>query len=134
MTLIEIVGLYFSIFAIMNIVLMMRVGKARMAKKVSLGDGNDPELRGHIRAHGNFIETIFFSIAALIILAMLSAPIWALHLVGAATVIGRVSHAMGMSGKHNVGKGRPMGMIIFMLTMVFTIIYVAYSILTTGQI
>lgn len=126
----EIVALYFAVFALMNIVFLLRIVKIRRQKQVSLGDGGENELRTRIRTHGNFVETIIFSLAALIILALLNAPSWLLHLIGLLTIFGRLSHAYGMIGKHNVGMGRPVGMVVFILTLLITIIYILYALIT----
>lgn len=131
MTLFEIFALYLSLFILMNLVLMMRIGKVRMHRKISLGDGGDKDLNVRVRTHGNFVETIMFSIFGLLALAMLGAPAWAMHLVGIATLIGRGLHIKGMAGKHAASRERPMGMVIFILTMLFTVGYILYAIITT---
>ena len=38
--------------------LAMNVGRLRHRKKISLGDGGDPEMLAAIRAHANFIEFV----------------------------------------------------------------------------
>lgn len=128
MTLFEIVALYVAIFLIMNIVLMYRVGQVRIAKKINLGDAGDELMISRVRAHGNFSETVPLLLLGLIALAMLSAPVWALHLVGAGLVIGRLLHAMGMSG--TFGQGRFIGTLSFLLLSLFTAGMIAYKIIT----
>lgn len=127
MTNFEIVGLYIAIFLIMNIILMYRVGQVRIAKKIDLGDAGDDLMQRRVRAHGNFSETVPLLLLGLIALAMLSAPIWALHLVGAGLVIGRILHAMGMA--QAFGQGRLVGTLSFLLLSVFTAGMIAYKII-----
>lgn len=128
MTLFEITAFYIALFILMNLYLMLRVGLYRNAKKISLGDNDDKDLRARIRAHGNYTETIIFSALALITLSQLSAPSWLLHLIGTGTLIGRIAHFIGMQGKYNAGPGRPLGMFIFLATMLISAGYIFYSI------
>ena len=127
MTSFETVGLYIAIFLIMNIILMYRVGQVRLAKKINLGDGGDELALARIRAHGNFSETVPLLLLGLIAMAMLNAPFWSLHLVGAGLVIGRVLHAMGMAKAYN--HGRLVGTLTFMLLSLFTVVMIAIKII-----
>lgn len=106
---------------------MYRVGQVRIAKKIDLGDAGDDLMQRRVRAHGNFSETVPLLLLGLIALAMLSAPIWALHLVGAGLVIGRVLHAMGMA--QTFGQGRLVGTLSFLLLSIFTAGMIAYKII-----
>lgn len=129
MTLFEIVASYIAFFLVMNIVLMYLVGKVRIAKKINLGDSGDEDMIASVRAHGNFSETVPLMLLGLIALAMLSAPVWALHLVGGGLVIGRLLHALGMYGK--TGQGRLLGTLTFMLLSLFTAGFIAFKIFTS---
>lgn len=129
MTLFEIVASYIAFFLLMNIVLMYLIGQTRLAKKIDLGDGGDAQMLARVRAHGNFSETVPILMLGLIALAMLSAPVWALHLVGGGMVAGRLLHALGMYGKF--GKGRLIGTLSFLLLSLFTAGYIAFKIFTS---
>ncbi len=129
MTLFEIVASYIAFFLVMNVVLMYLIGQVRIAKKIDLGDGGDPQMLSRVRAHGNFSETVPLLLLGLIALAMLSAPVWALHLVGGGLVIGRILHALGMYGKF--GQGRLVGTLTFLLLSFFTAGYIAFKIITS---
>jgi len=83
---------------LLNIWLARRVGVARHAANVSVGDGGDERLIRRMRAQSNFVEyTPFFLILlALIELATGSAAwLWG---VGAVYILARVAHAFGMDG------------------------------------
>ena len=131
MTHFEIVALYIALNLLLNPVLMYRIGKIRMRKQISLGDGNNPELLGRIRAHGNFTETAPLALIGLIGLAMLKAPSLALHIFGAAFFIGRLLHAHGMTQKNNAGKGRLIGTLMTLLSFFGTAITLLILIFTT---
>jgi uncharacterized membrane protein YecN with MAPEG domain len=49
-----------------------------------------------IRAHGNFTEYAPVVLFLVLVLALLSAPVWLIHGLGAAFTGGRVLHAIGM--------------------------------------
>lgn len=124
MTLFEIVALYVAINLILAPVLMVRVGKVRLGKKINLGDGGDPELNARIRAHGNFTENAPLLLMGLFSLAMLSALPIVLHIFGASFTIGRILHALGMSG--TLKQGRLIGTLTALLSyfgMAATLLY-----------
>jgi uncharacterized protein len=102
--------------ALLNLWLMMRCGKARMAGKVSVGDGGDEFLIRRMRAHANFIESapiVLILIAALELTGGTQTWLWA---VGITFILGRIAHAFGMDGG-SIEKARMIGTIITMLTL-----------------
>lgn len=94
--------------ALLNIWLALRVGRVRMAEKVSLGDGGNPRMLARMRAHSNYAEyTPFFLILlALVELARGTSPwLWA---VGVIYMLARILHAFGMDAARP-GKLRGIG-------------------------
>jgi len=83
--------------------LTYNVGRVRGLKKISLGDGGDPELLSAIRAHANFMEYVPLCLLLIYIL---------LDLYGFRTVAGlsigllgaRVLHAAGLLGYVKFGR------------------------------
>jgi len=124
MTLFEIVALYAAINLILAPVLMFRVGQVRIGKKINLGDGGDTELISRVRAHGNFTENAPLLLIGLLVLASLSALPIVLHIFGATFTIGRVLHALGMSGAFKQGRlVGTLSAIVSYFGMAVTIIY-----------
>ncbi|NNC37984.1 MAG: hypothetical protein HKO02_11040 [Hyphomonadaceae bacterium] len=130
MTLFEIVGLYVALNLLLHIFLMLQVGNQRMKSKVSLGDGGDATLLGKIRAQGNFVENAPKVLIALIVMASLSASPLALHIVGAGFTIGRLFHAHGITRPGHAGKGRTIGAILTVVTIVYAAVYILLRIFT----
>lgn len=101
--------------AAINIWLSIRIGMIRGAKKISIGDGGDPDLICRMRAQANFIENtpIVLIMAAAIELARSGNPC----LMGAAAIytLGRVAHGIGMDGGP-LGFLRGVGTLTTMLT------------------
>lgn len=122
MTLFEIVALYVALNLLLAPFLMFRVGQVRMGKSIHIGDGGDELMHSRIRAHGNFTENAPLALLGLIALAMLSAPPIALHVFGATFFLGRVAHAMGMSGKWK--QGRLVGTFLTMLVFITQALYI----------
>ena len=114
MTLFQIIALYIALNLLLTPVLMYRVGQIRIGKNIMLGDGGDKLMLSRMRAHANFTENAPLALIGLIGLAMLSAHPIILHVFGAAFFIGRVLHAMGMSGAF--GQGRLIGTLLTLLT------------------
>ena len=129
MTTFEIVASYIAFFLVLNIVLMYLIGQTRIAKKINLGDGGDEQMLSRIRAHGNFSETVPLALLGLVAMAMLAAPVWALHVTGFGLVFGRVMHALGMYEKSK--NGRFIGTLGFMMTSFFTVGVILFKIFTS---
>ncbi len=113
-TLLSISPLYLAILGLMMVPFTLRVGLYRVKNKIDLGDGGDKKMLRLIRSQANFVETA--PLAALLIVAMEltgAADIW-LHCVGAALVIGRLAHYLGLSGAGPF-IGRPIGMVLTFL-------------------
>lgn len=82
--------------ALLNIWIAWRVGRARMAHKVSIGDGGNPALTARMRAHANYVEyTPFFLILLALIELARGSETW---LWGAAIlfIAARLLHPFGM--------------------------------------
>ena len=85
--------------ALINFWLGFRIGQVRGATKISVGDGGNEQLLRRMRAQANFIET---APLMLILIGLVEASgkggAW-LAPVGAAFMLGRVLHGIGMDGK-----------------------------------
>lgn len=89
-------SLYAALLGIILIILSVKVIKRRRKQKVAIGDLGEEILQRLGRAQGNFSE---YSPLFLIMLAMAEyqqLSVWAIHLIGTAFVIGRISHAYGL--------------------------------------
>lgn len=89
-------GLYAAIFALIQLWLTICVVKVRVKDEISLGDGGNDELVRRMRAHGNFVETVGIVILLMLIAELSGAPFWALHILGALMLVGRILHAVGI--------------------------------------
>jgi uncharacterized protein len=117
--------------ALVNIWLMIRCGQARTKESVSVGDGGNDFVIRRMRAHANFVESAPF---VLILIAALeasqSAGQW-LWWVGIAYIFGRLAHGLGMDGG-TFGKGRMVGTLITMLTLLGLAGFALWKVYTGG--
>ncbi len=106
-------GFYAALNALILLVLSMRVVQARMRTETPIGDGGKPEMAAPLRAHANSAE---YMPTALILLWALASPlgrsIWVIHGMGVTFTIGRLLHAIGLSGSTGPSSLRFAGMVL----------------------
>ncbi|HEX4160182.1 MAG TPA: MAPEG family protein [Rhizomicrobium sp.] len=106
-------GFYAALNALILLILSMRVVQARLRTQTATGDGGKPEMAAPLRAHANSAEYVP---TALILLWALASPlgrsIWVIHGMGATLTIGRILHAIGLSGSTGPSSLRFAGMVL----------------------
>jgi uncharacterized protein len=92
-----------GLLGLLAVALTISVGRMRVAKKIYLGDGGDPDLLAAIRAHGNFMEYVPIS---LLLIYMVSDfhGFWTVAILSLALLLARVLHAGGMLGFIPLGR------------------------------
>lgn len=121
---------YFAAFGLLTILHAYRVIRLRWKHRVSLGDGDIPELRRMIRAFGNHAEYVPLGLVLLLALEFEQADVWFLHLSGMLLLIGRILHAYAISSIEGPNRGRQVGMILtFASFAVMSIGILVYSFL-----
>jgi len=104
-----------AVYAALHVFLLMTLGalvvRQRMRSGVGLGDGGNKGLHTAIRVHGNAAEQAPPTFAFLILLPLLGAAPWAVHLFGLATLVARVLHAAGLMQSPGRTLGRQLGMV-----------------------
>lgn len=111
-------SLYTGLLILLGIALQVRVIRIRRSKLIGVGHGNDRELEKAVRVHGNLVENAGFGIAALILLAATAASIFIIHAVGLLMLVGRVLHAIGLSGSAGTSAGRVGGMVLTFASLI----------------
>jgi len=77
-------------------VIAFKAGRLRGKKNIPLGDGGDRELLLAMRRQSNFVEYVPLALILIGLLELNHVQPMALHALGAALVVARVSHALGM--------------------------------------
>ena len=102
---------------LVNFWLGMRCGQVRSKEGISIGTGGSDLLERRMRAQLNFVENtpwVLFLIAGLELAG--KGGQW-LAIIGAIYMLGRVAHGLGMDGTGAFAKGRMVGTLITMLTL-----------------
>ena len=82
--------------ALLNIWLALRIGRLRMAKKVSIGHGGDILIETRMRAQANFGENTPFVLILLALIELAKGSQTWLWLVAIVYILARIAHAFGM--------------------------------------
>ena len=82
--------------ALISLWLAIRVGAARQAAKVMIGDGGDPALIARMRAQANFVEYTPFVLALTGLIELARGPQAWLWGVAIAYLLARLPHPIGM--------------------------------------
>lgn len=93
----QIIPFYASLLALLFLFLSYRVIRLRRALKASIGDAGDKQLLRAMRVHSNFAEYTPLALLLLLALELQVFYPWALHVLGATLVVGRLLHAYGVS-------------------------------------
>lgn len=112
-----IAGFYAGLGALLIIALAIRVMWLRNTQDIGLGSGGHEGLARAIRAHANAIEYLPVALLLLVLLAFEQTRPWLLHLFGIVLIVGRVLHAIGLSGSSGRSFGRAAGIGLTVLVM-----------------
>jgi uncharacterized protein len=81
---------------LLNVWLAIRVVRGRVANKISLGHGGNPQMEARTRAHANFNEYVPIALILMALIEMnVGASRW-LWAIGALLVVARVLHPFGI--------------------------------------
>jgi uncharacterized membrane protein YecN with MAPEG domain len=98
--------------------------KYRRRQQIALGNGEDKALLKRIRAHGNFAEYTPIAIIMAAFVELQQAPHIVTHIACATLLIGRVSHAYGLSQLKEDYRFRVTGMAFIFASLVTSILTV----------
>jgi uncharacterized membrane protein YecN with MAPEG domain len=88
--------IFVAIFVLMFVGLSLNVIRFRLSKKVSLGDGDDRDLRVAIRMHGNFAEYIPIALILLWCVEQFTYNSGLVLILGSILFVARLAHVVGM--------------------------------------
>lgn len=110
-----IVGVYAGLNILINLFLAYRVSANRIRSNVMTGTGSDEKLYNASRAHIVNVEYTPIALVGMVVLHLLAASIYVLHVIGLALTIGRVLHAIGVS---RTGESTPPRLVGTLLTWI----------------
>ncbi|MBK1667545.1 hypothetical protein CKO28_05805 [Rhodovibrio sodomensis] len=109
---VHLTAFYTALSLLWLLVLAGRVMALRWHHQVGINAGEHNDLARAIRAHANAAEYVPGALILILVLELMATPIWALHVLGLALVIGRVFHAVGLWRSSGVSIGRQVGMLL----------------------
>ena len=114
----RITGIYAALAALLVVALSMRVALRRISAHISLGDGDDKELKKRIRAQANCIEYVPLALLLLLMLELNQTQPVVLHACGITLIAARVVHGFGLSRTGGTSPERFAGTAVTWLLMV----------------
>jgi uncharacterized protein len=93
-----IVTLYAGIFGLFFVALSVRTLLLRRSLGVGIGNGNQPTLERASRVHANFAEYVPLALLLIYFLEIQTkSNLWWIHFICLTLLVGRISHAYGVS-------------------------------------
>ena len=127
-----ITAFYAGIAGLIYLWLTWAVIRYRRSGKISLGDGDNPDMAKSIRGQGNAAEQMPIILILLGLTEMLGAPVIAVHIAGIAFIAGRLLHGLHFNGYIGF-QARPIGMMLTLLTTgVLALGLIAHSLAQMG--
>jgi uncharacterized protein len=109
---------YAALTGLVCVVLSIMVIRLRGVTRTSIGGGNDPRMERMTRVFGNFAEYAALVLVLLVLAELLGVSRTWLHIFGAAFILGRIAHAIGLSQTLKVNVGRTAGMVLTLGTII----------------
>jgi uncharacterized protein len=126
----SIVPMYAALLGLLFFYLSFLVIRQRYKAKIGLGDGDIPALKRAIAAHSNFNQYVPICMILLAFIESSQFNIYVIHALGAALLLGRMSHAYGISQEPEVLIFRQIGMALtFTVLIGASIVLLIYSII-----
>ena len=123
----SIVPLYAAILALLFMVLSIRTVQMRRRFKIGIGDaGNNAMLRA-MRVHSNFAEYVPLSLLLIFFVEMAGASLLLVHGLAWCLLLGRASHAFGVSQIRENYRFRVVGITMTFTTLIAASVYLLYS-------
>ena len=92
-----ILPIYAAIFAIFFVVLSIRTIRQRRKLKIGLGDSGNKDMQRAMRVHANFAEYVPLSLLMVYLVEQSGVYVWLVHALCMGLLVGRLSHAYGVS-------------------------------------
>lgn len=127
-----ITALYTALLTLLFITLSLRVISVRRQARTALGDGGNPELLRRIRVQANCAEYAPLGLILLGLSESLHTPAWLVHAVGLALLVGRLSHAFGVSRSNEAFVFRVAGMALTFTALAMGALICLYGFATRG--
>lgn len=123
----QILPVYVALLALLFSVLSIRTIRLRRTLKISVGDAGNQTMLRAMRVHSNFSEYVPICLILLIAMEARGGNALLIHALCIALLIGRVSHAFGVSQANENYRFRVFGMAMTLTTIIASSIYLLGS-------
>lgn len=107
-----ILPIYAAIFAIFFVFLSIRTSRQRRKLKIGLGDSGNTDMQRAVRVHANFAEYVPLCLLMLYLVEQSGVYAWFMHALCVGLLLGRLSHAYGVSQQREDFAFRVTGMML----------------------
>ena len=101
---------YAAILALLFLMLSVRTLRLRRRLQIPIGDAANPQMLRAMRVHANFAEYVPFTLLLTFMLEVQDTPVLLVHVLCACLLVGRISHAYGVSREPENFRFRVFGM------------------------
>ena len=122
-----IVPIYAAIFAVMLVVLSIRVASMRGDVRIAIGDGGNIILQRRIRVQGNFTEYVPMALLLFMFVELQGWPHWLVHGLYLVLLAARLLHAYGIAQEPEDIRFRATGMATTALLFVVAAVLLLYT-------
>jgi uncharacterized protein len=125
-----ILPIYAALLAILFVVLSIRTIRQRRSLKIGLGDAGNKDMQRAMRVHANFAEYVPLCLLMIYLVEQSGVYAWFVHALCAGLLIGRLSHAYGVSQQRENFKFRVTGMSLtftVLVTCAVHLLWVAFK-------
>ncbi len=130
MTELQAAALWVGLHILLMGYLKLRVGATRSKTKVGFGDGDNEQMQRSLRVQGNAVEDVPITLIGLVMLALVTAPLWLIHAAGGVLLGSRLLHAFGLGKSSGLTFGRlvgTLGSVIAMVAVAIGCIYFSFQ-------
>lgn len=110
-------SLYAAVLSLVFVALSIRAIRTRRRQKIAIGDAGDATMLRAMRVHANFAEYVPLSLVLIYLVEEVSGSAALVHGLGLVLIVGRLSHAYGVSQPDEAFGYRVTGMALTLTTI-----------------
>jgi uncharacterized protein len=107
-----ILPIYAALLAIFFVFLSIQIVRKRHHLQIGLGDAGNKDMQRAVRVHANFAEYVPLCLFMIYLVEQSGVYAWFTHLLCLSLLVGRLTHAYGVSQSKENFKFRTMGMVL----------------------
>jgi uncharacterized protein len=122
----KILPLYASLLTFLFAALSIRTLRLRRSLKIGIGDAGNAQMLRAMRVHSNFAEYVPLSLILVYFVEIQGAAALFVHALGLCLVVGRLSHAYGVSQANENYNFRVAGMAMTFTVLLSSALYLVF--------